>query len=297
MTFEKELHQKIYRAIEEWMPANGYAISFFLEMNSIDGNMPRLNISYNTEADCKSAPSDSEERWNYAFWAQNTVPMIETPEEIAACVEWLNKNGVQNVGDETDEYDDSFIYRGCGPAGYKEIAELLSVIAISLRKDGVLKKVFGRDVPIIIHELEYYDYIVDLAKRTNPPELIEGFLKFAGGEFDLTTPGLFSEEDGFVGFDKGILEKAEAKIAEIGTIGEDVGKFESIIDILGLNSADKANVLGIFEKATKMSKRLEKQFSGEFDFEETLNEELDIAKAASTVAKIIMSTENGDEES
>ena len=168
MAFEEKLKQKICNSIKTWQPVEGYAVSFYINMNSIDGNLPHLYISYNTEADCNSAPADDEERWNYACWSQDTIEIIGYDDEVNECVQWLNEQGIQNVGEENNDYDENCVYIGTGPAGFKELAELLSKIAISIRKDGLLEKVFGKDVPVIIHSLEYYAYIIDLNKRTNP---------------------------------------------------------------------------------------------------------------------------------
>ncbi|MCL2797208.1 MAG: hypothetical protein FWD58_04050 [Firmicutes bacterium] len=162
-------------------------------MNSIDGNLPNLYISYNTEADCDGAPADDEERWNYACWSQDTTTIISYDDEVEECVQWLNEQGVQNVGEESSDYDENNFYIGTGPAGFKELAELLSIIAINIRKDGLLKRVFGKDVPIIIHGLEYYDYIIDLNQRTNPKSLIKNFVKAMGQYADIKIPSDLQE--------------------------------------------------------------------------------------------------------
>ncbi len=199
MNFEEKLYQKLYQIIKELKPTNGYAISFFLHMNQIDENMPHLYVSYNTENDCNFAPLISEERWNYAFWSQNTIDVIETSAEIDEALEYLKSIGVNNVGKELEDvYDESMNYIAAGPSGYKELAELLSTIAIKIRNTGVIKEVFSKEVPIIIHDLEYYDYIIDLNKRTNPEELIKDFvasMDFNGELFNQEEQGV---KEGFL---------------------------------------------------------------------------------------------------
>lgn len=44
-----------------------------------------------------------------------------------------------------------------------------------LHDTGVIKKIFGRPIPIIVHELEYYDDIVDQTAAANPPGLTDEF--------------------------------------------------------------------------------------------------------------------------
>lgn len=258
MSFENGLYQKISKIIKNWKPDNGYAVSFFLNMNLIDGNMPHLKISYNTETDCNNASMDSVERWNYAFWAQNEFAIIDSKNEISECIKWLNSQGIANVGAEIEgQYDETFNYVGTGPAGYRELAELLSEVAIKIRKDGLIKEIFGKEVPVIIHGLEYFDFIFDLAKRTNPLELVQPFLDVMAGSADLKiTISDFSQSDIVSNNADDLLKKIETKLGEIGPVDDDIKKMESIIDILGLNDTDKNKLMKSLKKATELSKIL-----------------------------------------
>ena len=54
---------------------------------------------------------------------------------------------------------------------------IISVIQ-ELHKRGVIKEQLGKEVPVIVHELEYYDLPIEWTVRSNPKPLIDEFLKF-----------------------------------------------------------------------------------------------------------------------
>ena len=53
---------------------------------------------------------------------------------------------------------------------------IISVIQ-ELHKRGVVKEHLGKEVPVIVHELEYYDLPIEWTTRSNPEQLIAEFLK------------------------------------------------------------------------------------------------------------------------
>ena len=40
----------------------------------------------------------------------------------------------------------------------------------------MITRIFGRSIPVIVHELEYYDEIADQNEKANPRELVDGFV-------------------------------------------------------------------------------------------------------------------------
>ena len=73
---------KIKSTIDSWSENGIYAISFFVYSNESFEyknyeNVSMWAISYNTEDDCNGAGSLDEERWNYAFWRQDEIPIID----------------------------------------------------------------------------------------------------------------------------------------------------------------------------------------------------------------------------
>ena len=184
---ENALYVKVKSEISKWDEEDIYAISFFVYANEEYryknySNVPQWLISYNTEADCDGAGPFDEERWNYAFWRQDTTPIIDidNPNKFTHMLfEWYEEQGITNIGEENEDemYDEDMNYIGKGPAGYYELLEMVANVARKLHADGVIKEQFGKDIPVIVHELEYYDLIYDATKKANPDGQADVFLK------------------------------------------------------------------------------------------------------------------------
>jgi hypothetical protein len=60
------------------------------------------------------------------------------------------------------------------------VALLVDVVR-RLHANGDLVATIGRTVPVLIHELEYYDAIADQNLRANPPGLVDEFAQYCRG--------------------------------------------------------------------------------------------------------------------
>ena len=184
--FKSDVKTKIKSIINSWDEKDIYAISFFVYSNDsyeYNGfsNVVNFFISYNTESDCPGAGLYDEERWNYAFWRQDEVPVIYTDEKnplTDRMFEWYKECGLDNIGFESDDvYDEDCKYIGKGPEGHYELLSLVSEIAAELQNEGFLKDKFGKELPIIIHGLEYAWFDIEATKRGNPHGEADVFLK------------------------------------------------------------------------------------------------------------------------
>lgn len=181
------LEKNVKNAISAWEENDIYAISFFVDSNEAYeykgySNVTEFSISYNTENDCKGAGALSEERWNYAYWRQDTIPIIaayDDDEGMELLFKWYEENGVENIGYEDPEacYDDEMQYIGKGPVGYKELLSEIIAVAKALKENGFIKNKFGRRIPVIIHDLEYVWYVIEATKEANPNGEADVFLK------------------------------------------------------------------------------------------------------------------------
>ncbi|MGN1348813.1 MAG: hypothetical protein ACI4VI_07700 [Acutalibacteraceae bacterium] len=185
--FEEALYNKVKSEILKWDEKDIYAISFFLhsnEANEYKGfkNVTTWAVSYNTEADCQGASLFDEERWNYAFWRQDETMIIDfdTPNQYAdALFDWYAQKGVVNIGEENEAemYDEKGNYVGKGPAGHYELLQFASSVAEKLQRDGTIKEHFGKEIPIIIHDLEYSWYDFEATKNANPNNQADAFFE------------------------------------------------------------------------------------------------------------------------
>ena len=184
---ENALYNKVKGEILKWNEEDIYAISFFVESNEsyeYNGfqNVTMWAISYNTEEDCDGAGNLDEERWNYAFWRQNEISIIDVDTQnkyTDALFDWYAQYGITNIGEENENemYDEDFNYIGKGPAGHYELLQLATSVAKKLQEDGTIKEHFGKELPIIIHGLEYAWYDIEATQKANPNGQAKMFLK------------------------------------------------------------------------------------------------------------------------
>lgn len=184
---ERALYEKVKTEILKWNEDDIYAISFFVNSNEAYeyknyNNVSMWAISYNTEEDCDGADALDEERWNYAFWRQNITPVIDIdePNEYTEMLfDWYIENGITDIGEENEDemYDKNYNYIGKGPVGHYELIQIASVVARKLQEDGIIKEHFGKEMPVIIHGLEYTWYDIEATKKANPNGEADTFLE------------------------------------------------------------------------------------------------------------------------
>lgn len=54
--------------------------------------------------------------------------------------------------------------------------EIIFNIVNEIKKDGLITKVFGKEVPVIIYDLEYSPYKIEFTKMVNEEHLFNNFL-------------------------------------------------------------------------------------------------------------------------
>lgn len=183
---EKAFYDKVKTEILKWNEDDIYAISFFVYSNETYqyknfDNVSMWAISYNTEDDCDGAGELDEERWNYAFWRQDETPIIDidSPNKYTEMLfDWYAEKGITNIGEENEDemYDEDCNYIGRGPVGHYELLEIASDVARKLHEDGVIKEHFGKELPVIVHGLEYAWYDIEATKKANPNGEADTFL-------------------------------------------------------------------------------------------------------------------------
>jgi len=194
--FEQHMYESVKQSvttIEADVADRIYALSFFIYDDDDDPRRPTLTFGYNTLdrwAECTPAAdpnaawpvASSEAKWNYAFWLQNEVCVIGaagTEGEVLR-QEWIKSLGLVYSDDEQEEDFEQCIRLG------EQITErfvaLCVQVARALHDGGAITAKFGQPVPIIVHELEYYDEIAEQTRRANPPGLTSEFEDWVRGE-------------------------------------------------------------------------------------------------------------------
>jgi hypothetical protein len=143
-------------------------------------------IGYNTETQVHQTlqatthrPSDpAEARWNYAFWIQNELAVIGHPVRDAAGAAarelWIRDLGLWYNEPATSED----WMTTAGPLAQQIEAHFNATccdLARALHATGIIEQSLGRPVPVLVHDLEYYEQIARRTETANPPGLALDF--------------------------------------------------------------------------------------------------------------------------
>jgi uncharacterized protein YwqG len=90
---------------------------------------------------------------------------------------WLASEGFKD----SDEYLDSYTNT---PAVTLAFVAICVRVARRLHENGVITGAFGRAIPIIVHELEYYDAILEETREANPPGVSDEFERYWRNSWD-----------------------------------------------------------------------------------------------------------------
>ena len=180
------LSNKLKEAIVQWEKHGIYAISLFVYDTCDNPCEPTVTLGYNTEENfCQQivrASDEIEAKWNYAFWLQNEEYSFGIGDTQEIVKKWIVQKGFRYYTYEemfdSDQEPDAETYEGITEAF---VRELIAVVK-DLHKSGFIKNQFGKDIPVLIHELEYYDRIAEQNMEANPSEAVKDFVKFCIGE-------------------------------------------------------------------------------------------------------------------
>ncbi|GMQ57254.1 hypothetical protein AN1V17_16490 [Vallitalea sediminicola] len=187
LNFDEYIFNKVKDEIDSWNDSlieDIYVISFCIENINDDYRLPTVTLGYNTISNVKevkvSAGDFEEARWNYAFWLQNRELVIgDIYNEINDADKvrgWIKEQGLYFTDEEESKDFDRIV-----ELGEKIIIEFVDIIISVVQKlhsENVIKDKFKRDIPLIIHELEYYDEIAEQNIKANPNDVINEFVEW-----------------------------------------------------------------------------------------------------------------------
>jgi hypothetical protein len=162
-----------------------YVVSLLVYDEDDDPRLPTVTIGFNTEADvAKSTSTDEHEaRWNYAFWRQNELAIIcdSGTDSLGANLrdQWAKQEGLSyELADGEDP-----LFNERGEPLTEAFVQLLVDMVRRLHRDGDIERTFGRSIPVLIHELEYYEQIASQNLAANPPGIVpDDFVRWCHGE-------------------------------------------------------------------------------------------------------------------
>ncbi|WP_405792947.1 hypothetical protein [Streptomyces sp. NBC_01506] len=141
-----------------------------------------MTIGYNTGTQARRSIQDAsdqaEARWNYAFWIQNELTVVgdltSDPAGAAARLEWISGLGLR-YDEPTDLADRDSVVGPLAAQIEARFNQTCCQLARTLRATSVIERSAGRTVPVIVHELEYYEAIARQTEAANPPGLADEF--------------------------------------------------------------------------------------------------------------------------
>lgn len=181
LPMKEELKELIISNINSWTDKDIYAISLFTYDYNDNPCKPTVALSYNTEAQVEKqtpkAYNEQEARWNYAFWLQNEFFQYGTKDTAQSVRDWLELNELPFFEDDDKAWDDESNYLKASRITTRFVSELIEIVK-EIHESGLLTQKFGKEIPIIIHELEYYHEITRQNIKANGKELLGDFIKF-----------------------------------------------------------------------------------------------------------------------
>jgi hypothetical protein len=153
-----------------------YVVSFFVYDEEDDPRVPMLTIGTNTEtqaaAEAPRASSADEARWNYAFWLQDQLDVVGGADDRGA------KQLIDQVFTDLGLAWDGEDFSDEALETHDRMTETFVAACVDAARRlhrGITLELFGRDVPVLVHELEYHDEIVEQNRRCNDAALVAEF--------------------------------------------------------------------------------------------------------------------------
>ena len=182
---EESIFESVKKVIGSWnsdLVKEIYAISFFIYDDEDDCRRPTLTLGYNTETNyldsIESAYDKDEARWNFAFWLHNKELIFGSDEISSEQVKkWIQEQDLY-LTDEEVEWDESEKYFEYGEEITQKFVQTCVNVSKRLHTDGIIKNKFNKDIPIVIHELEYYNVIAKQTVEANPPKIADEFAEW-----------------------------------------------------------------------------------------------------------------------
>jgi len=182
-TFQQSTYNRLKAAIVAIDQAERpviYALSCWYLLEDDDPRYPSLILGYNTtqqvQAQLPYASGEAEAKWNYAFWLQNELVSVggQADSQLAA---WFQETSFYYLQAENDTDDDALSNKilGLGEQFNNEFITLSISLIQQLFRENIITDTFGKNIPVLLHELEYYDEPLDWTQRANPPGIADEF--------------------------------------------------------------------------------------------------------------------------
>lgn len=172
-----------------WDVSDLYAVSLWVNNTCDNPCEPTVALGYNTEAkfeeSLERASGKEEARWNYAFWLQNREFVFGEGETGETVKQWIEGNNLPYFP--CVDYDFTIpdgVDRELLETITREFVDTLVEVVRELHDIGFIESTFGKAIPVIIHELEYYDVIARQNEKANPECAIAEFVQWIDSRYN-----------------------------------------------------------------------------------------------------------------
>lgn len=155
-----------------------YVVSFFVYDEDENPRKPTLTVGYNTESDVAAAREhplvmdEAEARWCYAWYGEHALTVMFDSEKDQNGAKIRNR-AIQMAG-YTFQQDDAVATAITTPWFVANTV----FAARRLHDRGDIARIFGRSIPVLVHELEYYDAIAMQNLAANPCGVAAEFVQW-----------------------------------------------------------------------------------------------------------------------
>ncbi len=171
--------------------ADIYVLSFYVDESAHENCHPILRVGFNTQSrveTCRAeigGQADADElKWNFAFWLQNTLLSFGEPgTEGQRLLEDMLTRKKLWYSDKDEDADFDACMQKADAIG-QCFAAMCVRVAQELHACGIIEQRFGRRIPIIVHELEYFDQIASRTAAANPAGLANEFVDWINRMYD-----------------------------------------------------------------------------------------------------------------
>lgn len=168
-----------------------YALALYYYCDDDEPCFPKVELNFNTSAHFQSqiseASSQAEAKWNYAYWLQEPSWEIGG-EEDQLLAQWFQQTPyyysmeqMEYAQEEDDDLFEELLEKG-EQFDQLFIEEIIKMVQ-QLFTENIIQNTFGKNIPVIIHELEYYEEPISWTKKANPKALISEFIKAYENDF------------------------------------------------------------------------------------------------------------------
>lgn len=176
------LLEQIKEKMAAWDRSDIYAVSLYVYDMNDNPCDPVVVLGYNTveqfQKEISNASGSQEAKWNYAYWLQNEELSFGLGETQSVVKQWIESCGYTYFTFEemfyAEDSPEESLYEGITAA----LIEVLIEVVKELHESGFIKEQFGKEIPVLIHKLEYYEEIAEQNLKANPAETVEEFVKF-----------------------------------------------------------------------------------------------------------------------